>query len=180
MKKFLLLVMVVFTLAGCGGGGGDGTTANTSTGTANTDTTSQVPLPVITKSIVDGTWRIVPIKYDNILDSIAHMNDPDPTFIRTMYFVKFENGKMRAEYIASTVYIKEGVFSINGNTLTYTLNYSLYDSSPLTHPIIGSTNNTSSGIESQINQSASFQVSVSTDSMIWKDNAGATIMTFTK
>lgn len=178
MKKVILLAVMAGLLAGCGGGGGTSTSSTTADQANTNATTPVVAAPIVTA--IDGTWKIVQPKYDNILDSIAHMNDPDPTYIRTLYYAKFENGKMRAEYIASTVYIKEGTFSVTGNKLDYTLTYSYYNSDPTYHPTLNTTNNYNPATERAINQPASFTFEISGNTMLWKDSTGATVLTLTK
>ena len=150
-----LIVAVVFGLAGCGGGGSGDSAPNTAQ-------------PVQKTSAIDGSWENVTGAQVDTGNFYLYGN------------VRFSNGNISTSGSLGTTsgsyFNRDGTFSLNGNTLAYTLtssNSGYYDTSQSIADIL---NHPPSGSTSTINQSITCTATLSGDILVLKDSSGNTIM----
>lgn len=167
MKRLVLVALMVL-IAGCGGGGNSGG----STASAQK------------ASIADGAWTstgnstpgvTVPSigVYADSLGIYNSVNLLNGNIDTSGYFAigTFGTGSM-------TTYTSDGAFTVSGNSLTYTLTSQSTSTGIIGQSVSSMASNPIHTLT--INKTNTVTISVSANSMIWKDANGNIVATFTR
>ena len=146
-----LVVGVVFGLAGCGGGGGNGSDSTTTTS------------PKV--SAIDGTWKLT--------------STSKPLYLGNYNTLKFSDGALMCDdgWTGAGSLNKTGTFTLQNNTLTYTMTKAWASSSD---PIRDLANMLSNPDANKITppEIGSAVVTINGDNLTWSNSSGSTIATF--
>ena len=161
-----LFVTVVFVLAGCGGGGG----GNSSSAAPNAPSTYDIQQTTPKISIADGYWIITK----------SALSTTYPTYLDSCRYVDFKDGNVWAGDGIS--YVRTGIFSVVGDALSYTftrLQYGTIGNQTVSDIFNGTgTPSTYTSVDTLLTARAN--VSLSGNTMTWKDSSGNIVAIFTK